>query len=189
MEFEAAMDTLKERTDKLKQEKQRLLKRKADLVNDIKRLRQELNKKLDDLEKKSINDIEENFKSIVDTIDDCLQQIESKKGDFSISKSKVASSNKNITEVFVNIKLRQNIKREADNFTEEIVMPIIDKDVTFTADKSVSSLFKQLNSFGKVTVKSSNASGNKHVTTTKPMTEKLRPKCPIYKQLQCNFRI
>lgn len=87
-ELEAALDALTESTNKLKQEKKRLLKRKSDLVNDVERLRQEINNKLDDFEE----NIEENFKSMEDMIDLCLTLIKSKKGDFSVSKSKVVST-------------------------------------------------------------------------------------------------
>ncbi|XP_060601044.1 uncharacterized protein LOC132754122 [Ruditapes philippinarum] len=58
--------TLAKQADKFKQDKQKLLERKAEILSTISKFRQEINDHLDKLEKSSIDEIEDKVKSLED---------------------------------------------------------------------------------------------------------------------------
>ncbi|XP_060567398.1 E3 ubiquitin-protein ligase TRIM33-like [Ruditapes philippinarum] len=70
--------TLEKQADRFKQDKQRLLKRKAEILAFIRKFRQEINDHLDKLEKSSINEIESKVKCLEDKIEDSLKTATSK---------------------------------------------------------------------------------------------------------------
>ncbi|XP_060606535.1 transcription intermediary factor 1-alpha-like [Ruditapes philippinarum] len=102
--------TLAVQANKFQQDKQTLLKRKAELLDDIRKFRQEINDQLDKLEKSSVVEIENKFKHLQDKIEEGLKQLQTHKSTVTSANDKLTSPNQNQAELFVHVKMGEMLK-------------------------------------------------------------------------------
>ncbi|XP_060562106.1 uncharacterized protein LOC132721756 [Ruditapes philippinarum] len=151
--LKALATTLAEQADRFKQDKQRLLKRKAELLADIRKFRQEINDHLDKLEKSSIDEIEDKVKCLEDKIEDGLKQLQANKFRITSAHDKLASTKADPAEVFVNVKMAQDAANVADKYMEHVKMKSTVEDINFEPDRAILTQFEQKNTLGRLTEK------------------------------------
>ncbi|XP_060557343.1 probable E3 ubiquitin-protein ligase MID2 [Ruditapes philippinarum] len=142
--------TLAEQVTNFKQDKQRLLKRKAELLADIRKFRQEINDQLDKLEKNSIDEIEDMFKRLVDKIENNLKQLQANMARVTSANDKLASPNTNQAEVFVQMKIGEDAANVANKHIADNKRKSIGDDIEFQSEKTILSLLQQNKALGRL---------------------------------------
>jgi hypothetical protein len=140
-------ESLTEQTDKCKQYKQNLLKRKAELLADIQIFRKEINDHLDKLEKTSVKEIEDKFEALVIKIENEMKQLHSIKARVTSAYDKLAFQNKSEADEFVCVKKGQDVaskSRIKDSTTKGELM-----DIEFQPYNEICLQLKQKGSLGK----------------------------------------
>ncbi|XP_060562103.1 uncharacterized protein LOC132721753 [Ruditapes philippinarum] len=149
-----ALDTtLEKQAYRFQQDKQRLLMRKAEILADIRKFRQEINDHIDKLEKSSINEIEDKVKYLEDKIEDGLKQLQTKKSMVTSAKDKFASTNTNQADEFVYVKMGEETANVANQYTEHVKMKSTVEDIEFQPDRSILKKLKHKNNLGTLTEK------------------------------------
>ncbi|XP_060597595.1 uncharacterized protein LOC132751456 [Ruditapes philippinarum] len=143
--------TLAEQVTNFKQDKQRLLKRKVELLADIRKFRQEINDQLDKLEKNSINEIEDMVKLLEDKIEDNLKKLQDNSSRVTSAYDKLASSNTNQAEVFVFVKIGEDAANVADKCLEDTKRKHTGEDIVFQPDKTILTLLQPYKAIGTPT--------------------------------------
>ncbi|XP_060562104.1 uncharacterized protein LOC132721754 [Ruditapes philippinarum] len=158
--LKALATTLAEQADRFKQDKQRLLKRKAELLADIRKFRQEINDHLDKLEKSSIDEIEDKVKCFEDTIEDGLKQLQANKFRITSASDKLASKKANPAEVFVYVKMAEYAANVANNYVEHTKMKCTVEDIMFQPDRTILTQLEHRNTLGTLSEKLTKTSVN-----------------------------
>ncbi|XP_060594951.1 uncharacterized protein LOC132748938 [Ruditapes philippinarum] len=151
--LKALAETLAKQADRFKRDKQRLLKRKAELLADIRKFRQEINDHLDKLEKSSIDVIEDKVRSLEDKIEDGLKQLQANKSRITSANDKLASENANQSEVFVYVKLAEDAANVANIYIEDAKSKSYVKDIDFQRDRRIVTQLEQKNTLGTLSEK------------------------------------
>ncbi|XP_060605722.1 uncharacterized protein LOC132758183 [Ruditapes philippinarum] len=135
--------TLEKQADRFKQDKQRLLKRRAEILADIRKFRQEINGQLDKLEKSSIDEIESKVKCLEDKIEESLKQLQANKSRIRSANSKLASTNTNHSEVFVYVKMGEDAVNVANKYIEHAKIKSTVEDIEFQPDRTILTQLEQ----------------------------------------------
>ncbi|XP_060576278.1 uncharacterized protein LOC132733635 [Ruditapes philippinarum] len=145
--------TLEKQADRFKQDKQRLLKRKAEFLADIRKFRQEINGQLDKLEKSSIDEIESRVKCLEDKIEDTLKQLQANKSRIKSANDKLASTNTNHSEEFVYVKMGEDTANVANKYIEHARMKCTVDDIEFQPDRTILTQLEQRKILGTLSEK------------------------------------
>ncbi|XP_060596066.1 uncharacterized protein LOC132749826 [Ruditapes philippinarum] len=140
--------TLAKQADRFKQDKQRLLKRKAELLADIRKFRQEINDHLDKLEKCSLDEIEDKVKSLEDRIEDSLKQLQANKSRVTSANDKLASSITNQSEVFVYVKMAEDAANVANKYIEDAKFNSTVEGIDLQPDRTILTQLQQKKTLG-----------------------------------------
>ncbi|XP_045216792.2 uncharacterized protein LOC123566596 isoform X1 [Mercenaria mercenaria] len=143
--------TLAEHHEKFQSQKQRLLKSRAETLVSVKKFRKEINDRLDELEKNTVDDIEDKYKALIHEIEEGMKQLEKNKANVSSTLDKLFPASKNAIQNFVNVKKAETAASKAAKFVQETKLQISFKDVDFNADDKISSFLAEINVLGKIT--------------------------------------
>ncbi|XP_045173311.2 uncharacterized protein LOC123534904 [Mercenaria mercenaria] len=113
--------------------------------------RKEINYRLDELEKSSVDEIENKFKAMVDQIEEEIKQLQTIKANVSSVKEKLSSAHTNVSEVFVNVKTGENFVNNATYCIEANKMRIQLGDIEFTANSEILPLLQKIVTLGEFT--------------------------------------
>ncbi|XP_060586722.1 uncharacterized protein LOC132742364 [Ruditapes philippinarum] len=145
---------LTKQADRFKQDKQTLLKRKVEILADIRQFRQEINELLDKLENSSIDEIESKVKCIEDKIDVVIKQLQANKSMITSANDKLASTNTNQSEMFVYVKMAENTANVANKYISDIKLKSIVEDVDFQPNRAILTQLEQKKTLGTLSEKS-----------------------------------
>ncbi|XP_060552024.1 uncharacterized protein LOC132713438 [Ruditapes philippinarum] len=145
--------TLEKQANTFKQDKQSLLKRKAELLANIRKFRQEINGQLDKLEKSSIDEIESKVKCLEDKIEDGLKQLQAHKSKIRSANDKLASTNTNHSEVFVYVKMGEDAANVANKYMEHAKIKSTVDDIEFQPDRTILTQLEQRKALGTLSGK------------------------------------
>ncbi|XP_060590557.1 uncharacterized protein LOC132745627 isoform X1 [Ruditapes philippinarum] len=145
--------TLEKQANTFKQDKQRLLKRKAELLADIRKFRQEINGQLDKLERSSIDEIESKVKCLEDKIADGLKQLQANKSRIRLANDKLASTNTNHSEVFVYVKMGEDAANIANKYMKYAKTKCKVGDIEFQPDRTIVTQLEQKKTLGTLSEK------------------------------------
>ncbi|XP_060580111.1 uncharacterized protein LOC132736917 [Ruditapes philippinarum] len=151
---------LAKQADRFKQDKQRLLKRKAVLLADIRKLRQEINDYLDKLEKSSIDEMEDKVKILEDNIEDGVKQLQVNRSRITSATDKLASTNTNQAEVFVYVKMAEDAANAAKNYMEHANNRCALADIEFEPDRTILTQLEHKKTLGTLKEKPTKTSAN-----------------------------
>ncbi|XP_060579170.1 uncharacterized protein LOC132736107 [Ruditapes philippinarum] len=151
--LKALARTLAVQANNFQQDKHNLLKRKAELLDDIRKFRQEMNDQLDKLEKCSVDEIENKFKLLEDKIEEGLKQLQVHKAKVKSANDKLASQNQNQAELFVHVKIGEDAENVTNKFIEDTKMKITVSDIEFQPDTKLFQQLKQNKTIGMLTEK------------------------------------
>ncbi|XP_060608474.1 uncharacterized protein LOC132760500 [Ruditapes philippinarum] len=152
--------TLEKQADRFKQDKQRLLKRKAEILADIRKFRQEINDHLDKLEKSSIDEIESKVKCLEDKIEDGLKQLQANKSRIRSANDKLASTNTSHSEDFVYVKMGEDAANVANNYMENAKIKSTVEDIEFQPDRTILTQLEQKKTIGILSEKPTKTADN-----------------------------
>ncbi|XP_060582490.1 uncharacterized protein LOC132738899 isoform X1 [Ruditapes philippinarum] len=152
--------TLEKQADRFKQDKQRMLKRKAEILADIRKFRQEINDHLDKLEKSSIDEIESRVKSLEDKIEDSLKQLQANKSRIRSANDKLTSTNTNYSEVFVYVKMGEDAANVAIKYIEHAKIKSTVGDIEFQPDRTILTQLEQKKTIGILSEKPAKTADN-----------------------------
>ncbi|XP_060561320.1 E3 ubiquitin-protein ligase Midline-1-like [Ruditapes philippinarum] len=142
--------TLAEQIANFKQDNQRLLKRKAELLDDIRKYRQQINDQLDKLERDFVDQLENMVKQLEDKIEDNLKKLQANMAKVTSANDKLASPNTNQAEVFVHVKIGEDAADVADKFIEDNKSKSTGDDIKFQPDITILTQLKRY-AFGTLT--------------------------------------
>ena len=140
--------TLTEETDRYKQDKQKLLKRKAELLADIMKFRQEINDELDKLEKTSVTEIEIKLKILDDKIEEGLKQLQANKDSVTATNNKFTSPNINQSDEFVLMMMGEQAVHDANKCIEDYTKNIKFEGIRFQPDRTLITKLEKSKSLG-----------------------------------------
>ncbi|XP_060593698.1 uncharacterized protein LOC132748165 [Ruditapes philippinarum] len=143
--------TLSKQADRFKQDKQRLLMRKAEILADIRKFRQEINAQLDKLEKRSILDIENKVKSLEDKIEDYQKMLQENKSRVTSAIVKLASTKTNQSEAFVSMKMGEDAANIANKYMEHVKRNSTVEVIQYDPDTTFFTQLKQKKTLGTLT--------------------------------------
>ncbi|XP_060600984.1 uncharacterized protein LOC132754385 [Ruditapes philippinarum] len=157
--------TLEKQVDKFKLDKQRLLKRKAEILADIRKFRQEINDQLDKLEKSSIDEIESRVKCLEDRIEDSLKQLLATKSRIRSANDKLTSTNTNHSEVFVNVKMGEHAVNVANKYIKHAKIKSTIENIEFQPDRTILTQLEQKKTLGTLSEQSTKTADNLFLLT------------------------
>ncbi|XP_060587036.1 uncharacterized protein LOC132742315 [Ruditapes philippinarum] len=137
IKLKAIAETLAKQCDRFKEDKQRLLKMKAELLANIRKFRQEIDDHLNKLEKSSLDEIDDKVKSLEDKIEDSLKQLQTNKSRVTSANVKLASANINQSEVFVYVKIAENAANVANKYIEDAKFKSSVEGIDFQPDRTI----------------------------------------------------
>ncbi|XP_060608462.1 uncharacterized protein LOC132760492 [Ruditapes philippinarum] len=152
--------TLEKQADRFKQDKQRLLKRKVEILADIRKFRQEINDHLDKLEKSSIDEIESKVKCLEDKIEDSLKQLQANKSRIRSANNKLTSTNTNYSEVFVYVKMGEDAANVATKYMEHAKIKSTVGNIEFQPDRTILTQLEQKKTIGTLSEKPTKTADN-----------------------------
>ncbi|XP_060600979.1 uncharacterized protein LOC132754381 [Ruditapes philippinarum] len=146
--------TLEKQADRFKQDKQKLLKRKAEILADIRKFRQEINDQLDKLEESSIDEIESKVNCLEDKIENSLKQLQAYKSRIRSANDKLTSTNTSHSEVFVNVKMGEDAANVANKYMEHAKKKKSTiEDIEFQPDRTILTQLEQKKTIGTLSEK------------------------------------
>ncbi|XP_060562256.1 uncharacterized protein LOC132721895 [Ruditapes philippinarum] len=151
--LKALVKTLAVQANKFQQDKQNLQNRKAELLDAIRKFRQEINDQLDKLEKNSVDEIENKFKLLEDKIEEGLKQLQTHKAKVKSANDKLTSPNPNQAELFVHVKMGEDAENVANKFIEDTITRITVSDTEFKPNRNLLQQLKQNQTIGMLTEK------------------------------------
>ncbi|XP_060608430.1 uncharacterized protein LOC132760470 [Ruditapes philippinarum] len=152
--------TLENQANRFKQDKQRLLKRRAEILADIRKFRQEINDQLDKLEKSSIDEIESQVKCLEDKIEDGLKQLQANKSRIRSANDKLASTNTSHSEVFVYVKIGEDAANVANKYMGHAKIKSTVEDIQFQPDRTILTQIEQKKTLGILSEKPTKTADN-----------------------------
>ncbi|XP_053390123.1 uncharacterized protein LOC128553041 [Mercenaria mercenaria] len=148
--LDSVAQALKEQQEKFKRENERLLKSKIATLESIKKLRKDINDRLDQLENNTISDIEEKYKAFINEMEDSIRILETNKASVKSARNKLNLASDNKLQNFVNVKKGENIAENAAKSVKANQLQSPFKDIDFTGDHRLDSLLHEINVFGKI---------------------------------------
>ncbi|XP_053389564.1 uncharacterized protein LOC123550237 [Mercenaria mercenaria] len=154
-ELEASAKILDEYLDDFQQARQELLKSKADSIEEIRKFRQEVNARLDEMEQNSIADTEDKFKLLMKEIEDRMSLLQKNQASVTSAKDKLASVKNNVSQEFVNAKKGIKVASDAKVCVEESKAGFRSKNIKIIPDQIILPKLKETNMLLKVAEKDS----------------------------------
>ncbi|XP_060588069.1 uncharacterized protein LOC132743214 [Ruditapes philippinarum] len=151
IKLKAIAKTLAEQCDRFKNDKQRLLKRKAELLADIRKFRQEINDHLNKLEKCSLDEIDDKVKSLEDKIEYSLKQLQTNKSMVASANDKLASTNILRSEVFLYVKMAEDAANVANKYIEDAKFQSSVECIDFQPDRAILTQLEHKKTIGTLT--------------------------------------
>ncbi|XP_060579037.1 uncharacterized protein LOC132736012 [Ruditapes philippinarum] len=142
--------SLAEQVTRFKQDKQRLLKRKEELLADIRKFRQEINNQLDKLENNSIGNIEDMVKHLEDKIENNLKNLQAHMARVTSANDKLASQNTSQAEVFIFVKIGEDTANAANKCIEDNKTKRTRDVIKLQPEKRILTLLQQYKALGKL---------------------------------------
>lgn len=130
--------------------KQQLLKERSKILENIKTYREEINAKLDHLEKTTLLDVNMKFDSLLDDSERQLTLLQSSKTKVSSVLKKLDSSNVSMSQKFVNYKRGKQIVHSVGDEVEDISTRKQNITCKFKPCKDIKALLETMTCFGKV---------------------------------------
>ncbi|XP_060574764.1 E3 ubiquitin-protein ligase TRIM71-like isoform X1 [Ruditapes philippinarum] len=134
-------------------EMKRLFKRKEDEVEKIKQFRIDIIQTFDNLEKKSIDNIEGKYKAIIKKIEEQCTILTTFQTDVKSSAEEIKSVSSNMSQKFVGMKVANSVTERADNGLKEETMGFKRFDVIFQVKPKLMSMIDQMDRFGEIVEK------------------------------------
>ncbi|XP_045194602.2 uncharacterized protein LOC123550238 [Mercenaria mercenaria] len=153
--LETSAKILDEYLEDLQQERQQLLESKADSIEEIRKFRQEINARLDEMEQNSIADLEDRFKVLIKEIEDRMRLLQKNKTSVTSAKDKLSSDKNNVSQEFVNGKRGRKAASNAKAYVEDSKAGFHRKDITIIPDQIILPKLKEMNMLLKVTEEAS----------------------------------
>ncbi|XP_053402930.1 uncharacterized protein LOC128558110 [Mercenaria mercenaria] len=154
-ELETSAKILDEYLDDFQQERQQILKSKADSIEEIRKFRQEINARLDEIEQNSVADTENRYKVLIKEIEDRMKLLLKNKASITSAKDKYASARSNVSQEFVNGKKGRKVARNAKACVEDSKAGFHRKDIKIIPDQIILPMLKEMNMLLKVAEKDS----------------------------------
>jgi sugar-specific transcriptional regulator TrmB len=118
----------------------RLLKRKEEEVEKIKQFRIDINQKLDNLERKSIVNIENKYKAIIKKIEEQITIFTTFQTDVKSSAEDIKFATSNVSQKFVGMKVANSVTEKAGNGLKEETIQLKRVDVFFEGQQYLMSM-------------------------------------------------
>ncbi|XP_060580312.1 uncharacterized protein LOC132737089 isoform X2 [Ruditapes philippinarum] len=131
----------------------RLFKRKEEEVENIKQFRININQKLDNLEKKSIDNIEDKYKALIKKFEEQMAILTTFQNDVQTSAADIISASSNVSQKFVGMKVAYSVTQRADNGLREKAVEFKRFDVVFEQQPKLMSMIDQMDILGEIVEK------------------------------------
>ncbi|XP_060586613.1 uncharacterized protein LOC132742273 [Ruditapes philippinarum] len=128
----------------------RLFKRKEEEVEKIKQFRIDVNQKLDNLEKKSIANIEDKYKAFIKMFEEQISILTTFQTDVQSSAEELKSASSNVSQKFVGMKVANTVTERADNGLKEKTIEFKRIDVVFECKQSLTSKIDEMDILGDI---------------------------------------
>ncbi|XP_045210917.2 uncharacterized protein LOC123562339 [Mercenaria mercenaria] len=148
--LESVNKALEEHLEKFNRERERLLKSKTVTLENIKKFRKEINDRLDELEKNTISDTEDKYKTFINEKEDSIRILERSKACLKSAQDKLKLASDNKLQIFVNVKKGENIAENVAKSVKATKLQTPFKDIDFAGDRRLDSLLHEINVFGKI---------------------------------------
>jgi hypothetical protein len=149
----AVTDTIEFQLKIRQREIKRLFKRKEQEVEKIKQLRIDFNQKLDNLEKKSIEIIEDKYKALIKKYEEQITILTTFQTDVQTSAADIISASSNVSQKFVGMKVAYSVTERADNGLKEKAVEFKRFDVVFEQQPKLMSMIDQMDRLGEIVEK------------------------------------
>ncbi|XP_053373194.1 uncharacterized protein LOC123531368 isoform X2 [Mercenaria mercenaria] len=149
-EMQGVADELKRQLDKYQREVKRLFKRKEEEVEKIKAFRIQIDRRLDVVEKESIDEIEKKYQAFIQKIEADSCQLKTSQQDVSSSHDSITSGGSNTSQQFVSKKRGKTVTEQAKKSIADKTTDFIKRDIAFECNQKLQSLLEELNCFGEI---------------------------------------
>lgn len=139
---------MKECHEKFRKEKYRLLQSKNKSSENIKKLRQEINERLDQLEQNSLADVDDTYKPLFDKIDEEMSLIQTIRDSITSTCDEIESAGNNESQMFVSMTEASKVISKAEQCIEESRLQFQGVDIDFAKDHKLMTLLNEMNSLG-----------------------------------------
>ncbi|XP_060591332.1 endophilin-A1-like [Ruditapes philippinarum] len=133
--------------ESIKSEQDQLLERKKLLVDNITKFRKEINDKLDDLEKVTISDADNTYKSLTNEMKNAMRMLQNMKETIAGYRERIKSNSNNQTTRFVTLKKAEDIDHTASKLEIKLKKGKSFGNIEFEAGQKLSTLLKDMNSY------------------------------------------
>ncbi|XP_060586614.1 uncharacterized protein LOC132742274 [Ruditapes philippinarum] len=131
----------------------RLFQRKKEEVENIKQFRIDINEKLDNLEKKSIDNIEGKYKALIKKFEEQITILTTFQTDVQTSAADIISASSNVSQKFVGMKVAYSVTEKADNGLKKKAVEFKRFDVIFEQQPKLMSMIDQMDILGEIVEK------------------------------------
>ncbi|XP_060574766.1 uncharacterized protein LOC132732372 [Ruditapes philippinarum] len=128
----------------------RLLKRKEEEVEKIKQFRIDINQKLDNLERKSIVNIENKYKAIIKKIEEQITIFTTFQTDVKSSAEDIKFATSNVSQKFVGMKVANSVTEKAGNGLKEETIQLKRVDAFFEGQQYLMSMLDETDILGDI---------------------------------------
>jgi sugar-specific transcriptional regulator TrmB len=135
------------------QEIKRLFQRKKEEVENIKQFRINTNQKLDNLEKKSIDNIEDKYKALIKKFEEQITILTTFQTGVQTSAADIISASSNVSQKFVGMIVAYSVTERADNGLKEKAVEFKRFDVVFEQQPKLMSMIDQMDILGEIVEK------------------------------------
>ncbi|XP_053373195.1 E3 ubiquitin-protein ligase TRIM71-like isoform X2 [Mercenaria mercenaria] len=149
-DLKKAEDDLKIQLDKHKEEAKRLLKRKVEEVEKVKEFRLEMERKLDALEKDTIDEIEKKYKVLIKRTEDDVCALTALQDDISMSQDSILSAGSNMSQQFVSLMKGKTATGKAKRCLEDKTSDFSRQEFVFDRNQQLLSNLIQETRLGKI---------------------------------------
>jgi hypothetical protein len=132
------------------QEIKRLFKRKEEELKEIKQFRIDINQKLDNLEKKSIDNIEEKYKALTKKVEDQITILRTFQTDVQSSAADIKSASSNMSQIFVGMKVANLVTGRVENGLNATTVDFKRFNVVFKGQQRLMSMIDQMDMLGEI---------------------------------------
>jgi hypothetical protein len=131
----------------------RLFQRKEEEVENIKQFQIEINQKLDNLEKKSIDSTEDKYKALIKKFEEQITILTTFQTDVQTSAADIISASSNVSQKFVGMKVAYSVTERADSGLKEKAVEFKIFDVVFEQQPKLMSMIDQMDMLGEIVEK------------------------------------
>ncbi|XP_060565083.1 uncharacterized protein LOC132724266 [Ruditapes philippinarum] len=139
----------------LQQELKRLFERKEEEVEKIKQFRFDINQKLDNLERKIIDNIEEKHKALIKMFEEQVTILTTIQTDVQTSAANIISAASNVSQKFVRMKAAETVTELADCVLKKEAVQFKRVDVVFEGQQKLMSMIDHMDILGEIVEKPS----------------------------------